>query len=85
AARAPADGYTLTVGPIGTLTINPNVYSKLPYDPVKDFAPIMLSARTPLLGVVSAESPYKSIADVIAAAKADPGKLTFSSAGNGTA
>jgi len=85
AARAPADGYTLTVGHIGTLTINPNVYSKLPYDPVKDFAPIMLSARTPLLVVVSAESPYKSIADVIAAAKADPGKLTFSSAGNGTA
>ncbi|MDX3907171.1 MAG: tripartite tricarboxylate transporter substrate binding protein [Pigmentiphaga sp.] len=85
AARAQPDGYTLTVGHVGTLTINPSVYSKLPYDPARDFAPIMLSARTPLLVVVSSDSPYKSIGDVIAAAKADPGKLTFSSAGNGTA
>ncbi|MBV7482968.1 tripartite tricarboxylate transporter substrate binding protein [Bordetella sp. BOR01] len=85
AAKAAPDGYTLTVGHVGTLTINPSVYAKLPYDPAKDFTPIMLSARTPLLVVVAADSPYKSIADVIAAAKAQPGKLMFSSAGNGTA
>lgn len=84
-AKSPNDGYTLGIGHIGTLTINPSVYAKLPYDPVKDFTPIMQTVKTPLLVVVSEASPYKSIADVVAAAKANPGKLTFSSAGNGTA
>jgi tripartite-type tricarboxylate transporter receptor subunit TctC len=84
-ARATPDGYTLGVGHIGTLTINPSVYKKLAYDPNKDFTPIILSAKTPLLLVVSESSPYKTVADVIAAAKAHPGELTVSSSGNGTA
>lgn len=84
-AKSPADGYTLIIGHVGTLTINPNIYTNLTYDSVKDFSPVTLSATTPLLVVVSAESPYKSMADIIAAAKANPGKITFSSAGNGTA
>lgn len=84
-AKAAPDGYTLGIGHIGTLTINPSVYAKLPYDPVKDFVPIMQSVETPLLMVASESSPYKTVADVVAAAKANPGKLTFSSAGNGTA
>jgi tripartite-type tricarboxylate transporter receptor subunit TctC len=85
AAKAPADGYTLVVGHVGTLTINPNIYTNLPYDSKKDFAPISMSVTTPLLMVVSAESPFKTVSDVIAYAKKNPEKITFSSAGNGTA
>jgi tripartite-type tricarboxylate transporter receptor subunit TctC len=85
AARAAPDGYTLAIGHVGTLTINPSVYAKLPYDPVKDFTPIILQVKTPLLLVASEHSPYKTVADVIAAAKASPGVLTVSSSGNGTA
>jgi len=84
AAKAPADGYTLVIGHVGSLTINPNIYANLPYTR-KNFAPITQSVTTPLLVVVSASSPYKSISELIAAAKAQPGKLNFSSAGNGTA
>jgi tripartite-type tricarboxylate transporter receptor subunit TctC len=84
AAKAPADGYTLVIGHVGSLTINPNIYANLPYTR-KNFAPITQSVTTPLLVVVSANSSYKSMADLIAAAKANPGKLNFSSAGNGTA
>jgi len=83
-AKAPADGYTLVIGHVGSLTINPNIYANLPYTR-KNFAPITQSVTTPLLVVVSANSPYKSMADLIAAVKANPGKLNFSSAGNGTA
>ncbi len=84
AAKAPADGYTLVIGHVGSLTINPNIYANLPYSR-KNFAPITQSVTTPLLVVVSVNSPYKSVAEFIAAAKAEPGKLNFSSAGNGTA
>lgn len=84
-AKAPNDGYTLIIGHVGTLTINPNIYPNLPYNPKKDFAPITQSVTTPLLVVVAAGSPYKTVAELIAGAKANPGKLTFSSAGNGTA
>lgn len=85
AAKAAPDGYTLVVGHVGTLTINPNIYSNLPYDSKKDFSPISMSVTTPLLMVVSADSPFKSVGDVIAFAKKNPEKITFSSAGNGTA
>jgi len=85
AARAVPDGYTLVIGHVGTLTINPNIYLDLPYDPRRDFAPVTLSVTTPLVAVVGASSPYKTVADVIAAAKSEPGKITYSSAGNGTA
>lgn len=85
AAKAAPDGYTLVIGHVGTLTINPNIYPNLPYDPKKDFAPITESATTPLLVVVAADSPYKSVADLIKDAKAHPDRLTFSSAGSGFA
>lgn len=84
-AKANPDGYTLGMGHVGTLTINPTIYRNLPYDPLKDLTPIVLAARTPLLLVVSAATPYRSLADVIAAAKVRPDFLTYASAGNGSA
>jgi tripartite-type tricarboxylate transporter receptor subunit TctC len=85
AARMPADGRTLVVGHIGTLTINPSVYAHLQYDPARDFVPVTLAATTPLLLVTAESSPYRSVAELIAAARADRKKVTCSSAGNGTA
>ncbi len=84
-AKAKADGYTIGMGHVGTLTINPNLYQHLPYDPIQDLAPIILAARAPLLLVVSTATPYQSIGDIIAAAKAHPGRVTYASAGNGSA
>src|SRR6187399_486655 len=68
-AKSPADGYTLVLGQTSNLAINPTLYTKLPYDPVKDLAPVVLVASAPLLMVVAADSPYKSLADIVAAAK----------------
>lgn len=85
AAKAPADGYTLVLGQTSNLAINPTLYPKLPYDPVKDLSPVALVASSPLLVVVGADSPFKSLADIVAAAKAKPGSVTFGSPGNGTA
>ena len=70
AAKSPADGYTLVLGQTSNLAINPTLYSKLPYDPVKDLAPVSLVASAPLVIVVAADSPYKTLADVVAAAAA---------------
>jgi tripartite-type tricarboxylate transporter receptor subunit TctC len=84
AAKAPADGYTLALGQSSNLSVNPTLYSKMPYDSLKDLTPIALVASAPLLLVVSADSPYKSLADIVAAGKAKPGSLNFASAGNGT-
>ena len=84
-AKAAADGYTLVLGQTSNLAINPTLYSKLPYDPVKDLAPVALVASAPLLIVVAADSPYKSLADIVAASKAKPGSVTFGSPGHGTA
>ena len=82
-AKSPADGYTIMITSIGMAT-NKALYAKLSYDPVKDFAPISLLAVVPNVLVVNANSPDKTVADVIAHAKRDPGKLTYASAGNGT-
>jgi Uncharacterized protein conserved in bacteria len=82
-ARAPADGYTLMMGAISTHGINPGLYKKLPYDAIKDFEPVALVATAPLLVVVNPKLPVNSVAELIAAAKAAPGKLTYGSAGNG--
>ena len=82
-AKAAPDGYTITTGHVGGLAINPSIYEKLPYDADHDFAPIMQVYKSPLLLVVAADSPYKSVADLIVAAKAKPGTITFSSGGNG--
>lgn len=84
-ARAPADGYTLSMSGIGPLSINPFVYSKLPYDARKDFVPVTLVYKSPLLLGVPENSPYRTFAELIAAAKASPGTLTFSSPGNASA
>jgi hypothetical protein len=70
---------------LSRILINPNIYADLPYDPKRGFAPVTLSVTTPLLVVVAPDSPYKSVAELIAGAKANPGRVTFSSAGNGTA
>jgi tripartite-type tricarboxylate transporter receptor subunit TctC len=84
AAKSPADGYTMVMGQTDNLMINPWLHSNLPYDPIKSFAPIAPVADSPLVLVVSAQSQFKTVADVVAAAKANPGKLTLASAGNGT-
>lgn len=83
-ARAPADGYTLLMGTVGTQAINPALYKKLPYDPLKDFTPLGLVASAPVALVVSPGSPYKTVADLVAAARRQPGVIAFGSAGNGT-
>jgi len=83
-AKAAPDGYTIGMGQTSDLAINPTLYSKLPYDPLKDLAPIVLIADAPVVLVVSAGSPFKSLADLVAAAKAKPGEVTFASPGNGT-
>jgi len=83
-ARAEGDGHTLLMGTVGTHTINQFLYKKLSYDPFKDFSPVALVATVPNVLVVKAGQPYKSVKDLIAAAEAAPGKLTYASAGNGT-
>lgn len=83
-AKSPADGYTIGMGQTSNLAINPTLYSKLPYDPLKDLVPIVLVADAPLVLVVPAASPFKTLAEFIAAAKKKPGEITFGSPGNGT-
>jgi tripartite-type tricarboxylate transporter receptor subunit TctC len=84
AAKSPADGYTLVMGQTSNLAINPTLYSKLPYDPVKDLTPISLVASAPLVIVTGADSPYKTLADVVKASQAKPGSINYASSGNGT-
>lgn len=83
-ARAPADGHTLLVTSLGPLVIVPHLFKKLSYDAVRDFDYLTVALRSPNVLVVPAASPYKTVADVIAAHKATPNKLSFSSAGNGS-
>ena len=83
-AKSAPDGYTLLMGTVGTHAINPSLYAKMPYDHVKDFAPVILVAGVPNVLVVNPELPVKSIPELIAYAKANPGKLNFASSGNGT-
>lgn len=82
--KAAPDGYTLVMAQTDNVVLNPLLYSKLTYDPVKDLAPVGLVASGPAVLVVRADSPYKTLADVVTAAKAEPGKLTFASPGLGT-
>ncbi|MDQ3216018.1 MAG: tripartite tricarboxylate transporter substrate binding protein [Pseudomonadota bacterium] len=83
-AKSAPDGYTLVFGQTSNLAINPTLYAKLPYDPQKDLAPIVLVANAPLVMVTGASSPYQTLADAVAAAKAQPGAVNFASPGNGT-
>jgi tripartite-type tricarboxylate transporter receptor subunit TctC len=83
-ARAAPDGYTIALALTAQYAVNPALYPKLPYDPVRDFAPVMLVARNPYVLVVHPTLPVKSARDLIALAKARAGELTFSSSGNGS-
>ena len=83
-AKSPADGYTLVLGQTSNLAICPTLYANLPYDSQKDLAPIVLVAQAPLVMVTAANSPYKTLADAVNAAKAKPGTVNFASPGNGT-
>jgi tripartite-type tricarboxylate transporter receptor subunit TctC len=84
AAKAPPDGYTVLMSTVATPAINPNLYSQMPYDAAKDFAPIVLVATLPNLLVVNPSLPARNVKELIALAKAKPGGLAFASAGNGT-
>ena len=83
-AKAAPDGYTLLMGLNGNLTVNPSLYVKLPYDAVADFRPVAMLAEYPFLVVVNNDLPVKSIKELIAYLKANPGKVDYASAGNGT-
>jgi tripartite-type tricarboxylate transporter receptor subunit TctC len=82
-AKAAPDGYSLLLANTGTMVINPAVYTKLPYNTLRDFAPVARTAQQPLLLIVNPAVPVKTLAEFIAHAKANPGKINFGSAGNG--
>ena len=84
-AKSPADGYTVVMGALSTHAVNPNLYAKMPYDAAKDFAPISLVAITPNVLIVNAAMPVTSVKEMIAYAKANPGKTNFGSGSNGSA
>lgn len=83
-AKAPPDGYTLLITPSAVLTINPHLYSKLRYDTLKDFAPVMAATNSPYFLVTHPKIPATNVKELIQFAKANPGKLNYSSSGNGS-
>lgn len=83
-AKSPADGYTLLIADVGQLAINPALYSKLPYDPVKDFAPISLIGTSTLFLAAHSSVPANTLAELIQLAKARPGRLNYGSSGTGS-
>ena len=84
-AKSDPDGYTLIIGHVGTLAVNPYMFSKLPYDVDRDFAPVSLLAIVPAIFVVHESVPAKDLREFVALAKKSPGKLYYGSAGNGSA
>ncbi len=84
-ARATPDGYTLGIGAMGPLTVNPWLYPKMSFDPARDFVPVVLIEKAPLVLMTRADKPFKSVKDVIAAAKARPDGLSLANAGTGGA
>jgi tripartite-type tricarboxylate transporter receptor subunit TctC len=84
AAKAQPDGYTLVMGQTSNLAINPTLYKSLSYDPLKDLVPVVLVGEGPIALAVRAESPLKTLADLIKAAKVKPGAVTMATPGNGT-
>lgn len=84
-AKATPDGYTLLMGHIGTLAVNPSLYPALPYDPVKSFAPVAWVARVPNVLVVNPQVAARSVKELVALAKSRPGQLNYGSGGNGSA
>ena len=83
-AKSAPDGYTLLMGTVGTHAINPGLYPKMPYDHVKDFVPVVLVAGVPNVLVVHPDVPVRSVADLVALARAKPGTINFASSGAGT-
>jgi tripartite-type tricarboxylate transporter receptor subunit TctC len=81
---APADGYTLMAGTPGPITINPHLQPRIPYQPLRDFEPVAFVGASPAVVVVRRDSPIRTIADLVARAKAEPGRLTYASAGIGS-
>ena len=84
AAKAAPDGYTLFLGGVGSHAVNPNLHERLPYDPIRDFAPVALLAQAPLVLVVHPSIPANTFADFVAYARARPGQLNYASNGNGS-
>jgi tripartite-type tricarboxylate transporter receptor subunit TctC len=84
AAKAPPDGHTLVLAPAGNLTVNPSLYRNVPYDVARDFAPVTVIAAVPNVLVVNPQVPAKDLGELIAYAKANPGKLNYSSPGPGS-
>lgn len=83
-ARAPADGYTFMLTAAGIMTINPSIYKKVTFDPLKDLAPLTIAVRLPLVIAVNSSQPIKSVNDLLTFAAANPRKLSYGSAGMGT-
>jgi tripartite-type tricarboxylate transporter receptor subunit TctC len=83
-AKSPADGYTFLMATNGELVMNPSIYPKLPYNPFKDLVPVSVAVESPLVMIVATSSPFRSVADVIAAAKAKAGTVTYATAGIGS-
>ncbi|OGA47611.1 MAG: hypothetical protein A3F74_23010 [Betaproteobacteria bacterium RIFCSPLOWO2_12_FULL_62_58] len=83
-AKAPPDGYTILLGTIGSISINPSLYKNLPYDPLRELAPITLLSSNPLVALVHPSVPVRSIQELIALAKAKPQSLNYGSGGSGT-
>jgi tripartite-type tricarboxylate transporter receptor subunit TctC len=84
AAKAPPDGYTFVLGTIATHAINPVLMPKMPYDATKDFAPVILLGSISNVLIVGADQPYKSVKELVAAARAKPGDIVFAAAGQGS-
>ena len=84
-AKADPDGYTLIIGHVGTLAMNPYMFEKLPYDANRDFRPVSLFAKVPTIFVVHESVPVKNLREFVALARKEPGKLNYGSAGNGSA
>jgi tripartite-type tricarboxylate transporter receptor subunit TctC len=84
AVKSPPDGYTVVIGQTSNLAINPTLHRNLSYDPVRDLAPVALMVSAPVILVTSDKRPFKSVAEVVAAAKAKPGQLSYATPGNGT-
>lgn len=84
AAKSPPDGYTIFLGTIATLAINPSLYRQMPYDPIRDFAPVTQIANYPMVLVTNPTLSANSVADLLAIARARPGKLVYASFGNGS-
>lgn len=83
-AKSPSDGYTLLISPDSLITLMPHIYSKLPYDPFRDFAPVTRLTAVPLYLITTPDQPYESVAQLIAAAKAKPGSINYGSYGIGS-